>query len=80
MATIIDLPDGSCIAGDPPEVLDIGQHWCEYCGGDGLDYDWDNNLTICGFCSGSCVQDCEDTACLAHSTLHLVSYEMHSAA
>lgn len=70
MATIIDLGDDSFIAGDPPEALDIGQHWCEYCDGDGLDYDFDGELSICGGCSGACVRDCTDTACLTHSALH----------
>lgn len=70
MATIIDLPDGSFIAGDPPSELDLGQHWCESCGGSGLEYDWNGDLTICYMCVGVCVTDCTDTACPAHSTLH----------
>lgn len=70
MATIIDLGDGSFIAGDPPTDLDLGQHWCDVCGGDGLDYGWDGDLDICFSCDGRGVRDCDDTACLTHSTLH----------
>lgn len=70
MATIIELTDGICIAGDPPVSLDLGQHWCDYCAGDGLEYDWDDELTTCSACYGSRVRDCVDTACLQHSTLH----------
>lgn len=70
MATVIEVGNGSFIAGDPPERLDLGQHWCEWCGGNGLEYDADDYLTTCGGCWGTCVRDCTDTACLVHSTLH----------
>lgn len=75
MATIIDLGDGSFIAGDPPTELDLGQHWCDSCGGSGLGYDWDDTLTTCGGCCGTCVRDCDDTACPTHSTLHPLTTE-----
>lgn len=82
MATIIDLDDGSNIAGDPPTTLDLGEHWCDYCGGDGLEYDFDAELSICMGCFGRCVRDCEDTACLTHSALHprVIAPVMHSRA
>lgn len=69
MATIIDCGNGSFIAGDTPASLDLGQHWCEWCNGDGLDY-YDDDLTTCGGCCGSGVVICEDTACHIHSALH----------
>lgn len=59
MATIIDLGNGRFIAGDPPEALPEGHHWCEYCGGDGLDYDYNDDLTTCGGCDGTCTVECE---------------------
>lgn len=70
MATIIDLGDSGFIAGDPPEELDLGQHWCEYCAGDGLEDTWDGDIQVCTACYGVCVTQCEDTACLTHSALH----------
>lgn len=70
MATIIDLGDGSFIAGDPPVALGIGEHWCEECAGSGLGCDWDNSLSICPSCDGRCTRDCDDTACIVHSALH----------
>lgn len=70
MATIIQTGPNSFIAGDPPVTLDIGEHWCWACAGDGLEYDWDGELTTCGVCSGACVVLCEDTACIVHSALH----------
>lgn len=68
MATIIQAGPDRFIAGDT--VLDIGQHWCGYCHGEGLEYDWDDNLTTCTGCFGRGTVDCEDTACPTHSTLH----------
>lgn len=70
MSTIIDRGDGSFIAGDPPTALDIGQHWCEWCTGSGIEYGWDDDLQICAGCWGRCITDCDDTACPTHSTLH----------
>lgn len=70
MATIIPLGDGGFIAGDPPSELDLGQHWCEWCGGSGLEYGHDGDLDLCMGCHGQCVRDCDDTACLEHSALH----------
>lgn len=70
MATIIESGNGSFIAGDPPTTLPPGHHWCTWCNGDGLDYDWDDNITTCGGCFGACITDCTDTACREHSTLH----------
>lgn len=70
MASIIQTGEHSFIAGDPPEALPIGHHWCTYCGGDGLEYDFDGQLTICGGCAGACTVECTDTACTTHSTLH----------
>lgn len=69
MATIIETANGF-IAGDPPTTLGIGEHWCDWCHGDGLDYDWDGELTTCGACCGMGVEDCTNTACPEHSTLH----------
>lgn len=80
MATIIELSDGSCIAGDPLVSLGLGEHWCGYCGGDGLEYDFDGELTICMGCFGACVVQCEDTACIAHSTLHPLPHDSYSVA
>ena len=83
MATIIDLPDGSFIAGDPPESLDLGQHWCDWCGGSGLEYvygfDDETTLQICSGCWGVCVRDCKDTACPEHSALHPSALIHHDA-
>lgn len=70
MATIIQLSETSFIAGDAATSLEEGEHWCESCGGDGLEYDYDD-LVICWACSGMGVVDCADTACLTHSSLHL---------
>lgn len=70
MATIIWTSDTSGIFGDPPDGLDLGQHWCPSCGGSGLEYDYDGELTICFGCLGVCVVDCTDTACPEHSSLH----------
>lgn len=67
---IIDLGDDRYIAGEPPAAPKPGQHWCEWCAGDGLEYDADGELGICMGCSGRCVHDCEDTACPEHSALH----------
>lgn len=78
MATIIQTGPNSFIAGDPPEQLDIGQHWCPSCGGTGLEYDWDDALTICFGCGGVCVLDCNDTACPTHSTLHPARVYQHA--
>lgn len=69
MATIFELDNGSFIAGDPPTTLDLGQHWCTWCHGDGVE-DYGDGLTICGGCEGRGVVDCEDTACSVHSALH----------
>jgi hypothetical protein len=68
MATIIDLGENRFIAGDPPENLPVGHHWCEWCGGDGLDYDINDELTICGGCSGACIVECADPNCDKHRT------------
>lgn len=67
---MIDCGDGSYIAGEPPAELDLGQHWCGWCAGSGIEYDWDDTLTLCGGCSGTCVVECDDTACPTHSSLH----------
>lgn len=70
MATIIELGNGRFIAGDPAAELREGEHWCPSCGGEGLEYDWDDSLTPCGNCWGSGVVECTDTACPVHSALH----------
>lgn len=67
MATIIETSRGF-IAGDPPETLPEGHHWCESCGGDGLGYDDDGDLTICFHCYGSCTLECDDDECAEHVT------------
>lgn len=51
MATIIEVENGF-IAGDPDTVLAPSNHWCVWCAGDGLEYDDEGGLTICGGCSG----------------------------
>lgn len=68
MATIIDLPGGGFIAGDPPETLPERHHWCVDCGGSGLGYyyDGEGDLTICFGCYGSCSLVCEDSSCDEH--------------
>ncbi|BAU32442.1 uncharacterized protein MalAC0309_1591 [Microcella alkaliphila] len=58
MATIIEVDENTFIAGDPPAEPPVGQHWCTWCGGDGLENDWDDALTICGGCSGACTEKC----------------------
>lgn len=58
MATIIELGGGAFIAGDPPETLPFGQHWCRWCGGDGLEYDFEGELGICMGCDGLCTEPC----------------------
>ena len=73
MATIIQVSDTRFIAGDAATVLEDGEHWCESCGGDGLDCGYDDELTVCYVCCGSGVVLCTDTACLTHSTLHPLS-------
>ncbi|OJU39665.1 MAG: hypothetical protein BGN97_00135 [Microbacterium sp. 69-10] len=70
MATIIQTGPDSFIAGDPPTDLNLGQHWCGWCHGDGLEYDYDGELQLCGGCEGRGTVDCEDTACPTHSVLH----------
>jgi hypothetical protein len=55
MATIIEVGDGSFIAGDPrPEP---GFRSCSWCAGDGLDYDFDGFLQVCPGCWGSGLGD-----------------------
>lgn len=51
MATI-DLGDGRYLAGEPETDLRDGYHWCEWCDGDGLDYDSDGSLGTCPECMG----------------------------
>jgi DnaJ-class molecular chaperone len=68
MATIIDLGDGGFIAGDTDTVLAPENHWCEWCGGYGLEHDPDWGLTVCDGCGGSGQSICEDEACEAHRT------------
>lgn len=69
MGTIIETGRGRFIASDPPSKLAEGEHWCDYCGGDGLEED-EQGLAICRNCSGNGVLDYTDTACRDHSTLH----------
>lgn len=70
MATIIDCGNDRYIAGDPADRLGIGEHWCDWCNGSGLEYGWDDELVICMGCDGGGVTECTDTACPTHSTLH----------
>ncbi len=65
MATIIQVSETRFIAGDPPETLPENHHWCEYCGGDGLEYDHEDELTVCGNCYGTCTYECEGDDCRA---------------
>ena len=67
MATIIDLGGGRFIAGDPETILAPKNHWCEWCNGDGLDYDYDDDLTICSGCWGAGQIECEDAGCADHA-------------
>jgi hypothetical protein len=66
MATIIDLDNDRFIAGDPDTTLHDNNHWCYGCGGDGLDYDYNDELTICSGCSGIGQVECDDTGCTLH--------------
>lgn len=59
MATIIDLPDGGFIAGDPPTELAEGHHWCSWCRGEGIEFDYDGEWAICTGCWGVCTVACE---------------------
>ena len=65
MATIIETEHGF-IAGEPTEVLPYWHHWCGRCGGDGLEYDGDGELAVCGGCFGSGVEPCLDPLCGEH--------------
>jgi len=58
MATVIELGGGAFIAGDPPETLRFGEHWCYMCLGDGLGYGDDGDLGICEACWGMCTEAC----------------------
>ncbi|WEG10413.1 hypothetical protein PU630_07680 [Microbacterium horticulturae] len=70
MATIIQTGPDSFIPGDPPTELPDGRDWCPACGGWGLEYDFDGDLTICFGCGGACTVECTNTACPTHSNLH----------
>lgn len=65
--TIIEVADGSFIAGDPVAELSDGQHWCTSCGRDGivLDLNWNDDLvpTICTCCDGAGVVSCGGVNC-----------------
>lgn len=64
MATIVELGDGSFLAGDP--VLGEREHWCAWCAGAGTEYDGDGGLEVCGACLGSGVEECTDPHCETH--------------
>lgn len=66
MATIIETRHGF-IGGDPDTTLHEGNHWCEYCRGDGLEFDMDNELTVCGGCAGVGHVECDDADCTDHA-------------
>lgn len=69
MATIIELGNDRFIAGDPDTTLHPGNHWCDFCGGDGLDYDYFNEepqLTVCGNCCGVGQVQCDNPDCTEH--------------
>ena len=68
MATVIQTGENSFIAGDPPQTLGPRKHWCPSCGGDGLEYDWNDDLGICFGCMGACVVDCTDEQCPEHAS------------
>ena len=70
MATIIQVSETRFIAGDAATALEEGEHWCGFCGGDGLEFA-DDELGVCWGCFGMGVTVCTDTACPSHSTLHL---------
>lgn len=64
---IIELGEGSFIAGEPDTELHSGNHWCEYCRGDGLE-DYDGELIICGACCGVGQIACDDRDCDEHGS------------
>lgn len=66
MATIIDLGNDRFIAGDPDTTLHEGNHWCDWCGGDGLDYDYEGDLMVCFGCFGVGQAECVDPECKEH--------------
>ncbi len=68
MATIIELGDGSFIAGEPVEQLGEREHWCGPCAGSGLtvDYFSDAGLEVCQGCFGSGSYPCDGWACDEH--------------
>lgn len=69
MATIITVGRGRFIAGDPDITLHAGNHWCDICDGDGLDYYDDGEgqeLTVCGMCSGVGQVECDVLDCTEH--------------
>jgi hypothetical protein len=66
MATIIDLGNGRFIAGDPDTVLAPTSHWCQWCNGDGLEYDSDGELTVCLGCFGIGQMECDNPECADH--------------
>lgn len=67
MATIIQTSPTSFIAGDPADHLKADEHWCGYCSGDGLEYDYTDELVICGGCDGRGVVNCVDPECPDHT-------------
>ncbi|SEM73083.1 hypothetical protein [Cryobacterium luteum] len=66
MATIIETDDGGFIAGDPPETLPEGHHWCAYCAGSGLEYGDSGSVEICSGCHGACTEGCDKDTCDEH--------------
>lgn len=69
MATIIQTSPNSFIAGDPANQPGDREHWCGSCAGSGLDYDYNDELTVCYGCCGSGVTPCDDVDCPEHAPL-----------
>lgn len=64
MATITETATGF-IAGDPPATLTHGHHRCDWCDGSGIEYGFDDDLIVCGGCSGACQVLCSGQGCEA---------------
>lgn len=73
MATIIEVGDSRFIAGDPATELEPCNHWCDYCGGAGLEEDFNGDLVVCGGCEGFGQVECDVTDCEQHPTEGAVS-------
>jgi hypothetical protein len=64
---IIEVGPNRFIGGEPDKTLATRHHWCDYCGGDGLDYDFEGELTVCSPCFGRGQVECGDKTCPDHA-------------